>query len=249
MGYFGNKEYTNLDLTLGLVPLIKSTFLKEEIMPPKSHRMRIYEDYRARIQRGDISMEAKLVDTAIAAELGVSRMPVREALMQLTHEGYLKGSSRGFTLPNLTHTQILEVFELRRLLEPRAAASATHVMPREAIGRLNEAVEVSASTLENENIDVFFRASELFRNTWLHAVPNQELRKTILRYISQVQTVRVATMLDPSIHKVIVKGQKDLLDAFERRDSLAAADRMLSFVVQAEDSYSRTISERGNGAE
>ncbi|WP_353038913.1 GntR family transcriptional regulator [Mesorhizobium sp. M1300] len=44
----------------------------------------------------------KLVDVDIAARLGISRMPVRDALMQLVHEGYLVGTTRGFTLPTLT---------------------------------------------------------------------------------------------------------------------------------------------------
>ena len=92
---------------------------------PKRHMKDvIYEEYLGRIQRGELAEEDRLVDTAIAAEFNVSRMPVRDALMRLAHEGYLASSTRGFTLPELTPRQILEIFELRRLIEPRAAALA-----------------------------------------------------------------------------------------------------------------------------
>lgn len=202
-----------------------------------SHRRRIYEEYRGRIQRGEIGPDDRLVDNAIAAELNVSRMPVREALMQLAHEGYLEGTSRGFALPNLAPARILEIFELRRLLEPRAAASAAQSLAAEDIEILKEAVRDAASTLDTDDIGLFFRASEVFRNTWLNAMANNELRQTILRYLAQVQAVRLATMRDPEVHKVIVQGQVDLLDAFVRRDALAAHDRMLRFVLQAEESY------------
>lgn len=206
-------------------------------MPKKSHRRRIYEDYLGRIQRGEIGREDRLVDTAIAADLGVSRMPVRDALMQLAHEGYLEGTSRGFTLPSLSHEQIMEFFELRRLLEPRAAATAAQNLDRESLAAMQHAVHDAHATLESGDVGLFFRASEIFRNTWLAAVPNRELRQTILRYLGQVQTVRMTTMRDRPTHLIIVAGQQGLFDAFARADAVAAADRMLRFVLQAEERY------------
>lgn len=203
----------------------------------QSHRTRIYEDFLGRIHRGELRPDDRLVDTAIAADLGVSRMPVREALMQLVHEGYLEGTSRGFTLPSLDHSQILEVFELRRLLEPHAAASAAQSLDAAALARMQAAVSDAASTLDGGDIGLFFRACEVFRNTWLGAVPNRELRQTILRYIGQVQKVRMITMHGRATQKVIVQGQRDLLEAFDRRDALTASHRMLGFVFQSERSY------------
>ena len=171
-------------------------------MPRQSHRRRIYETLRDRVQRGEIARGDKLVDTVVAEEFGVSRMPVRDALMQLTHEGYLESTSRGFTLPNLSEAKILEVFLLRRLLEPYAAASATLAMTEMDIGRMQEAVADTTATLTNGDIGLMYRASEVFRNVWTGAIPNEELRQTILRYMAQIQTVRVATLSESASHKV-----------------------------------------------
>ncbi len=209
-------------------------------MPPRqNHRIRIYEEYRARIQRGEISHDDRLVDTAIAGDMGVSRMPVREALMQLASEGYLEGTSRGFTLPNMDVARVREFFTLRRLLEPYAAASAAQARSDAAIAVMADAVAASFDTLRTDDLAQFYRASEIFRNTWLGAVPNAELRQTILRYMAQVQAVRFTTMRDPLAHRIIVDGQLELLDAFRRRDALAASERMLRFVIHGEESYAR----------
>src|ERR1700744_2293874 len=89
-----------------------------------SLRVRVYKEVLEKLQRGEIGTEDRLVDVALAATLGVSRMPVREALMQLTHEGYLVGTSRGFMVATLTAGEVADIFEVRRLLEPRAAANA-----------------------------------------------------------------------------------------------------------------------------
>ncbi|MCR9148856.1 MAG: GntR family transcriptional regulator [Rhodobacteraceae bacterium] len=215
-------------------------------MPRISHRQRIHDLIRSRILRGEIGPDDKLVDTALAEELGVSRMPVREAMMQLVSEGYLEGTSRGFALARLGPERVLEVFLLRRLLEPRAAAGAAQTMGAAAISDLRDVFETSARTLQSGDFEVFYRASEQFRNIWLMAVPNSELRATIQRYSVQVQSVRLATMRDPDAHRTIVAGQRDLMSSFAERDALAAADRILRFVIEAEASYLRILRTRGH---
>lgn len=207
-----------------------------------SHRERIHDLIRSRILSGEISPDDRLVDTALAADMGVSRMPVREAMMQLVSEGYLEGTTRGFALATMSHERILEIFLLRRLLEPRAAASAAQHMGADVISELRAIVELSAQTLETGDFETFYRASEQFRNGWLSAAPNAELRTAIQRYSAQVQSVRLATMRQADTHQTVVAGQRELQATFEARDPIAASDRILRFVVEAEASYLRAQS-------
>lgn len=188
---------------------------------------------------GKIGAGDRLVDTAIAAEMGVSRMPVREALMQLVSEGYLEGTTRGFSLPNLSRERILQIFVLRRLLEPHAAASAAQACSKQDLQRMRDAVADAVSTLDTGAFEPFYRASEVFRNTWLAAVPNGDLGAAIQRLSGQVQAVRLATMHDAEAHRTIIAGQRDLLAAFERRDAIAAEARILRFVLEGESSFRR----------
>lgn len=215
------------------------------VMSRQSHRDRIHGVLLQRIQTGGVGWQDRLVDVALAAEMGVSRMPVRDALMRLAAEGYLVPTTRGFTLPNLSAAEVLEVFELRRLLEPRAAAMAAQAMEAGRLGVLTEAVAQARGTLESGDIALFYHASERFRSGWLEAVPNRTLVETIQRYLAQVQTVRLTTMRDPVSHAVIVEGQRDLLAAFAARDAVAAADRMLRFVIEGEQAFRRAGGGRG----
>lgn len=206
-------------------------------MTRRSHRARIYEDLLGRIQRGEIGRDARLVDTALAAERGVSRMPVREALMRLVAEGYLVGTSRGFMLPDLSEQTVLEVFELRRLLEPHAAATAAQALDGPGRAALAAAVRAAEAALAAGDLTGFYRASQAFRDGWLAAVPNRELQATIHRYLIQVQAVRMATMRDAPTQRVILEGQKELLEAFLRGDAVRAAHAMLRFVLAGESAY------------
>lgn len=207
---------------------------------PKRHiKDQIYETYLGRIQRGEVSYTDRLVDTAIAAELKVSRMPVRDALMRLTHEGYLTSTTRGFALPNLQLKQILEIFELRRLLEPRAAALATAKLTQSDLDVLKAAVAQSERTLETGDIESLYAASETIRRTWIMAVPNVELRDTILRYMAQIQSVRFATLGEAQSLQVLVELQRQMLRAFSSRDAAHVELLLLRYVLAGEESFRR----------
>lgn len=209
----------------------------------KKHSDRVYDLVVDRIQRGDLGRDDRLVDVAIAADLGLSRMPVRDALMRLVHEGYLERSTRGFMLPNLTRREILEVFEIRRLLEPRAAALAARSISAAQLAGMEAAVTEALEIIETGDAPRFFRLSERFRNGWLSAVSNLTLQQTIQRYLAQVQAVRLATMGNRTTLKIIVAGQRELLAAFRAHDSVAAADRILRFVIEGEAAYLSAVPE------
>ena len=209
----------------------------------KKHSDRVYDLVVDRIQRGDLGREDRLIDVAIAADLGLSRMPVRDALMRLVHEGYLERSTRGFMLPNLTRREILEVFEIRRLLEPRAAALAARSISATQLAGMEAAVAEALEIIETGDAPRFFRLSERFRNGWLSAVSNLTLQQTIQRYLAQVQAVRLATMGNRTTLKIIVAGQRELLAAFRAHDSVAAADRILRFVIEGEAAYLSAVPE------
>jgi len=205
-------------------------------MSRTSHRSRIYETLRLRLLRGEVGPDVRLVDHAIAVEMGVSRMPVREALMQLASEGYLCSTSRGFALPDLSPDRIAEVFVLRRLLEPHAVACAARDRTEVQMQALRAALESARAA---PDVAGFHRGAEAFRNAWLDAVANTELRHAIQRYSGQVQSVRFATLPDAQARRIILDGLMALLRAFEAGDGPAAQDRMLRFIYDAEDSYRR----------
>jgi DNA-binding GntR family transcriptional regulator len=86
-------------------------------------------ELRRRIVDGEFQAGFQLRQEALAIEFGVSRIPVREALMQLEAEGLVKiHPHRGAIVSALSPEEVEELFELRALLEPRLLkASAPHL--------------------------------------------------------------------------------------------------------------------------
>ena len=160
-----------------------------------------YDALRSRLRTGLVTPEDRMVDLEIAAQLGMSRMPVREALLQLVAEGVLVSTARGYRIPTLDPKDVMEVFELRKLLEPRAAALAARDLSRAGIAQLSAALSEAKAAQASEDFPRLFRANVDFRETWLGAVRNKRLAAVILRCSDQVLTVRMSTLRgagDPS---------------------------------------------------
>jgi len=84
-------------------------------------RDQIYHEVLARIHRGDLSPGSRVRDTTLAQQLGVSRTPVREALLRLSREGVLDTETgRGFRLRPLARQELREVGGILASLEPLA---------------------------------------------------------------------------------------------------------------------------------
>ena len=197
----------------------------------------VYLEILGRIQQGLVAPGTKLVDTVIAQELGVSRMPVREALLRLVHEGYLIGTTRGFMLPQLSDEDVAEIFEIRKLIEPRAAAAAAQVITAETLAEMEDAYALAHQALDHNDGLGLIQANTSFRQAWLGAVPNRRLAATIGRFVDHVQTVRSRTLFDRETQLVVVTLMTDLIVAFRARDALAVQDSMTRFVDVAQGRF------------
>lgn len=87
---------------------------------PLSHQVTM--ELRRAIVSGDMGQGDPLRETALAEQLGVSRVPVREALIELERHGLVEFDDKGRTrVPVLTAKDLEEIYQLRLALEPLAA--------------------------------------------------------------------------------------------------------------------------------
>lgn len=102
---------------------------KQKTLGHKTVAAAAVEEIRRRILAGELEEGAPLRQEAFATEFGVSRIPIREALLQLEAEGLVRSlPHRGAVVSSLSVSEISELFELRALLEPRLLKlSAKHL--------------------------------------------------------------------------------------------------------------------------
>ena len=119
--------------------------------PAQTIRERAYWHIHQQIAKGVLKGGSALSEVALAAELGSSRTPIREAIGQLVAEGLLEQTPTGTALVvQLRREDIAELYELREALELYAIEKvATAALRREDVHRLQSLVD-EVQTLEQE---------------------------------------------------------------------------------------------------
>ena len=121
---------------------------------------RVAAHLRRGIIDGSIPPGARLPETAVGRQLGISRVPVREALFALQREGLVEFSDSGRAfVRELTADDFAELYALRLTLEPRAARAASARMTPQARARLEAIIAATAragSLAELTGLDLDF---------------------------------------------------------------------------------------------
>ncbi|MBE7618048.1 GntR family transcriptional regulator [Gluconacetobacter entanii] len=107
----------------------------------------LYYLIRKRILKGELAEGEPIRQDTIATELGISKIPLREALARLEQDGLVRShANRGFTVNTLSAEEADEVFALRLQLEPtatvagsRRATAADHALARATLAAVGNA--------------------------------------------------------------------------------------------------------------
>lgn len=122
-----------------------------------------YWTIRDAIRTGVIQAGERLVELDLAAALDMSRTPVREALRQLEVERLVEASPRrGFVVPTMTIDDLVEIFEIREVLEGLAARRAAQRMGPAEIAALRETLERMEQARDNDDATALAEASRQF---------------------------------------------------------------------------------------
>jgi len=126
-------------------------------------RASIYEELRRRLITGKITPGVGLSTRGLAVEMGVSQMPVRDALSRLAAEGAVAiRSKRKIEVPPMTAERFTDLLDCRLMLEPEAAALALpHITP----ARLKSLRKIDAgldSAMQNGDVIAYMEANFAF---------------------------------------------------------------------------------------
>lgn len=202
-----------------------------------NNRERAYSHLRQAILVGTINYQDRLVDNEIAIELGMSRMPVREALLQLRSEGFLDSTYRGFVLKAYSAESIFNIFSVRLLLEPEAAYSACQVITEFQLRALQEACDEVVATDQAGLVTENLLANWRFRTCWAQAVLNVYLKETMDRLRDWAEQARLKALSDPVFRSQTAHRVQAILEAFLRRDPELAKQRVKENLILCRDSY------------
>ena len=198
----------------------------------------VYRALRANLRNGKILPGYPLQEVQLAARLGVSRTPVREALTRLASEGLVSSDGRSFSVPALTLQIVDDIYEVRFLVEPEAVRHvAEQANDPAALSPIMQALEASVAAHKAGNNEAFIDANALFRSAWLALVPNRRLVHAVELYADHVQHLRALTLGNARVRTVVLRGLKRIAAALAAGNGDAAALAMREHLTEAKRAF------------
>ena len=187
---------------------------------------------RDRILTGKVEGDRAIKQDALAAELGVSKIPLREALTRLEQEGLVRSrANRGYFVRELTIAEAEEVYALRLKLEPEIAALAAGRASEQeqavAVQTLAQLDEVTHA--HGDGVGAFNRAFHLA----LLRPSHQPITTTMLERLHVLGERYVRKHLEPLGRDQRANDEHAvLLDRWLARDTDAVRERMYAHIEQ-----------------
>ncbi|ATE53204.1 MULTISPECIES: GntR family transcriptional regulator [Actinosynnema] len=175
---------------------------------------------------GEVSAGQRVNEVELAARLGISRGPVREAIRQLASEGLLVlVPNRGAYVPVADATEVTLLFELRTALECAAAGLAA---ARRSEADVTAMRAVCAESRRSHRAGERFphRLDLAFHNALLDAAASPRIAEQVRLVQQRVVLLRSALRDDPPHQTASLDDHEALVDAVEAGDGARAAEVM-----------------------
>ncbi len=159
--------------------------------PPETASQHVIEELRRSIVAGDLRPGQRVGQEEIAERCGVSLAPVREALTALEQEGQLTYKPRrGYFVTELALTDLLEIYELRALLEDRAARSALAHIDAETLYRIELANRDCCDAADSGDVAAELEANRRFHFALLETAGQTHAMRLIRLLWDSTETYR-----------------------------------------------------------
>jgi DNA-binding GntR family transcriptional regulator len=183
---------------------------------------------RRAIVVGELRPGQRVIQEDIADQIGVSLAPVREALRVLEQEGQVSyRPRRGYFVTELRVEDLEEIYELRRVLEERAARDALPTLDEHALDRIALAAEDCDRAAAGGDVAAELEANRRFHFTILEAPDNPHAMRLIRLLWDATEAYRALYYNSPD----------------ERRAASAAHERILAAVREGSRDADRLVAE------
>ena len=198
----------------------------------------VYEAIFNQLMALKIAPGERITVDNLVKEFNVSHTPIREALGRLEGEGLVvKQHLVGFrAAPQITRRRFDELYELRLLLEPPAAAKAARAMTAERLKLLHETAGVMARGEEDDErlrYSAFARQDGVFHDSIMKFAGNELVQETLAFQHSHFHIFRL--MYHRRVTEEALDEHQALLDAFAAGDADAAAAAMRVHIERSRD--------------
>lgn len=198
----------------------------------------VYDTIRDAILSGRYRPGQRLVADELAKEIGVSRMPVREALHRLEATGLVTLTPhRGAVVNELSEAEIIEIYHIRAVLDGLATRLAAPHLCKPDHARLNAILDQMAAAAKAKDLDRVLRVNREFHQIIWQAAHAPRLQSLLENLYDASQRFRHLSVLLPGRLEQLTQDHRRITQALARGD----VNRAERFAIEHHEGTARRL--------
>lgn len=192
----------------------------------------VFHTLREAILKGDLKPGERLMELQLAAKLGVSRTPIREAIRMLEQEGLAVTMPRkGAEVARMTLKDMEDVLEIREALDELAVRIACEKITEEQLKKLIAVKEEFETETKSGDLKKIAESDVRFHDIIYEATGNPKLVTMLNNLREQVYRYRVEYIKNPENYPVLIAEHEAIVDGVKNHDAKKARDAMREHVA------------------
>jgi DNA-binding GntR family transcriptional regulator len=197
----------------GVLPITRTKSLKE-----KAYDILKELILTGRLEQGKLHNEKRLAEV-----LGVSRTPVREALLELSREGMVSFvPSKGVNVVKITPKQVQEVFELRRIIEGYIIKSVAKQLIPADLKKIEKILSKQDRSASKDEDLAFIEMDKEFHLFMASKMGNQQIETILQNLRDQIHLMGTRAIKDQSRSQQVLKEHQRIFSALKKKDAKRA---------------------------
>jgi DNA-binding GntR family transcriptional regulator len=206
----------------------------------------IRDDVLSSILRGDLSPGERITEPVIAARLGVSRVPVREALRDLESSGLVESRKHaGVFVRQLSAPETADLYQLRAVLDAFAGHKAAAEPSPALVSLLEQRLAQMDDAAERKDVMLYYETNLHFHWDIISACGNQQICDVYRGVVQKLHLARLKNLSTDIGMLSSIREHHAIVDAIRHGRSEACQSLMAAHVKAAQERLFK-LSSKGN---
>ena len=188
------------------------------------------------ILSGELAPGARLTEMALAARLGVSRGPLREAFRMLEEAGLVRiEKNRGVFVRDLPLDEAVEIFDLRAAMDEFVGRRLAEHITAAQLKEVRGLVEQMEQAVKAKDADRYHLLNLQFHDRLVELAGNSKLTSIYRKLIKELSLFRRLNLADGGLMPISVGKHRQIVKAIASGDPQAAGRAMFDHVIESKE--------------
>ena len=196
----------------------------------------VQQEIERQILQGELAPGAKLIEAALAAQLGVSRGPVREAFRMLEEAGLVRQEkNRGVFVRDIPLDEAMEIYDLRAMMDEAVGRMLATAITAEQMKALRSMVDAMERAVKAGEADRYHLLNLEFHDRLVEFTGNRKLTAIYRRLINELSLFRRLNLADAKLLPISASEHRAIVKAIASGDPVLAGQAMREHVLVSKD--------------